>query len=68
MSFLFLGGEIEGMIMRLVVVGDANPLPEMFSHPEHYFSNMTGSPNCLEYLGTTYQLVFCSIHVSKYHI
>ncbi len=45
MSFLFFGlVSIEGMIMRLVVTGDANPLPEMFSHPDHYFSIMTVHP------------------------
>ncbi len=35
MSFLFFGlVAIEGMIMRLVVTGDVNPLPEMFFTPE----------------------------------
>ncbi len=34
MSFLFFGlVAIEGMIMRLVLVGDANPLPEMVFTP-----------------------------------
>ncbi len=44
MSFSFGLVAIEGMIMRMVVTGDANPLPEMFSHPEHYFSIMTVHP------------------------
>ncbi len=60
MSFLFFGlVAIEGMIMRLVVVGDANPLPEMFSHPEHYFSIMTVHP-IVGIFGSTYQLVFAA--------
>jgi len=45
--------------MRLVVVGDANPLPEMFSHPEHYFSIMTVHP-IVGIFGSTYQLVFAA--------
>jgi len=60
MSFLFFGlVAIEGMIMRLVVTGDANPLPEMFSHPEHYFSIMTVHP-IVGIFGSTYQLVFAA--------
>jgi cytochrome c oxidase subunit 1 len=60
MSFLFFGlVAIEGMIMRLVVTGDANPLPKMFSHPEHYFSIMTVHP-IVGIFGSTYQLVFAA--------
>jgi len=60
MSFLFFGlVAIEGMIMRLVVTGPANPLPEMFSHPEHYFSIMTVHP-IVGIFGSTYQLVFAA--------
>ncbi len=60
MSFLFFGlVSIEGMIMRLVVTGDANPLPEMFSHPDHYFSIMTVHP-IVGIFGSTYQLVFAA--------
>jgi cytochrome c oxidase subunit 1 len=58
MSFLFYGlVAIEGMIMRSVVLGPANPLPEMFSHPAHYFSIMTAHP-IVGIFGSTYQLVF----------
>jgi len=58
MSFLFFGlVAVEGMIMRLVVTGPANPLPPMFSHPEHYFSIMTVHP-IVGIFGSTYQLVF----------
>ena len=60
MSFLFFGlVAIEGMIMRMVVTGDANPLPEMFSQPEHYFSIMTVHP-IVGIFGSTYQLVFAA--------
>jgi len=60
MSFLFYGlVAIEGMIMRLVVTGPANPLPKMFSHPEHYFSIMTVHP-IVGIFGSTYQLVFAA--------
>jgi len=60
MSFLFFGlVAIEGMIMRLVVTGPANPLPPMFSHPEHYFSIMTVHP-IVGIFGSTYQLVFAA--------
>ena len=60
MSFLFFGlVAIEGMIMRLVVTGPANPLPEMFSHPQHYFSIMTVHP-IVGIFGSTYQLVFAA--------
>ena len=60
MSFLFYGlVAIEGMIMRLVVTGPANPLPEMFSHAEHYFSIMTVHP-IVGIFGSTYQLVFAA--------
>jgi cytochrome c oxidase subunit 1 len=60
MSFLFFGlVAIEGMIMRMVVTGDKNPLPEMFSHPEHYFSIMTVHP-IVGIFGSTYQLVFAA--------
>jgi cytochrome c oxidase subunit 1 len=58
MSFLFYGlVAIEGMIMRSVVLGPSNPLPEMFSHPAHYFSIMTAHP-IVGIFGSTYQLVF----------
>ena len=58
MSFLFFGlVAIEGMIMRSVVLGPSNPLPEMFSHPAHYFSIMTAHP-IVGIFGSTYQLVF----------
>ncbi len=60
MSFLFFGlVAIEGMIMRMVSTGPANPLPEMFSHPEHYFSIMTVHP-IVGIFGSTYQLVFAA--------
>ena len=59
-SFLFYGlVAMEGMIMRLVVTGDANPLPDMFSHPDHYFSIMTVHP-IVGIFGSTYQLVFAA--------
>ncbi len=60
MAFLFFGlTATEGMIMRLVVTGPANPLPEMFSHPAHYFSIMTVHP-IVGIFGSTYQLVFAA--------
>jgi len=60
MSFLFYGlVAIEGMIMRLVATGPANPLPEMFSHPSHYFSIMTAHP-IVGIFGSTYLLVFAA--------
>jgi len=60
MSFLFFGlVAIEGMIMRMVSTGPASPLPEMFSHPEHYFSIMTVHP-IVGIFGSTYQLVFAA--------
>ena len=60
MSFLFFGlVAIEGMIMRVVQIGPANPLPEMFSHPNHYFSIMTVHP-IVGIFGSTYQLVFAA--------
>ena len=60
MSFLFYGlVAIEGMIMRMVQTGPSNPLPEMFSHPEHYFSIMTVHP-IVGIFGSTYQLVFAA--------
>jgi len=60
MSFLFFGlVAIEGMIMRMVVTGDVNPLPDMFSKPEHYFSIMTVHP-IVGIFGSTYQLVFAA--------
>ena len=60
MSFLFFGlVAIEGMIMRLVSTGSSSPLPEMFSHPEHYFSIMTAHP-IVGIFGSTYQLVFAA--------
>ncbi len=60
MSFLFFGlVAIEGMIMRLVSTGPANPLPEMFNHPAHYFSIMTAHP-IVGIFGSTYQLVFAA--------
>ena len=60
MSFLFFGlASIEGMIMRMVVTGDSNPLPEMFSQPDHYFSIMTVHP-IVGIFGSTYQLVFAA--------
>jgi len=58
MSFLFFGlVAIEGMIMRMVQVGPTAPLPEMFFHPDHYFSIMTVHP-IVGIFGSTYQLVF----------
>ena len=61
MSFLFYGlVAVEGMIMRMVVTGkEVNPLPEMFSHPEHYFSIMTVHP-IVGIFGSTHQLVFAA--------
>ncbi|MFK5881308.1 MAG: cbb3-type cytochrome c oxidase subunit I [Sulfurospirillum sp.] len=60
MAFLFFGlTATEGMIMRMVVTGSANPLPEMFSHPAHYFSIMTVHP-IVGIFGSTYQLVFAA--------
>ncbi len=60
MAFLFFGlTATEGMIMRLVVTGPANPLPAMFSHPAHYFSIMTVHP-IVGIFGSTYQLVFAA--------
>ncbi len=60
MSFLFFGlVAIEGMIMRMVQTGPASPLPEMFSHPGHYFSIMTVHP-IVGIFGSTYQLVFAA--------
>ena len=61
MSFLFFGlVAIEGMIMRMVQTGpDINPLPPMFSHPDHYFSIMTVHP-IVGIFGSTYQLVFAA--------
>ena len=58
MSFLFYGlVAVEGMIMRMVQTGPTNPLPPMFSHPDHYFSIMTVHP-IVGIFGSTYQLVF----------
>ena len=60
MAFLFYGlVAVEGMIMRMVQTGPANPLPKMFSHPEHYFSIMTVHP-IVGIFGSTYQLVFAA--------
>ncbi len=60
MSFLFFGlVAIEGLIMRLVKTGPVNPLPEMFSHPSHFFSIMTAHP-VVGIFGSTYQLVFAA--------
>ncbi len=60
MAFLFFGlTATEGMIMRLVATGPANPLPEMFSHPSHYFAIMTAHP-IVGIFGSTYQLVFAA--------
>ena len=60
MSFLFFGlVAIEGMIMRMVQVGPSAPIPEMFSHAEHYFSIMTVHP-IVGIFGSTYQLVFAA--------
>ncbi len=60
MSFLFFGlASIEGMILRLVATGPVNPLPDMFSHPDHFFSIMTVHP-IVGIFGSTYQLVFAA--------
>ena len=61
MSILFYGlVAVEGMIMRMVQTGpDINPLPPMFSHPDHYFSIMTVHP-IVGIFGSTYQLVFAA--------
>ncbi len=60
MSFLFFGlVAIEGMIMRLVETGPTSPLPEMFSHPDHFFAIMTAHP-VVGIFGSTYQLVFAA--------
>jgi len=61
MSFLFYGlVAFEGMIMRMVQTGhDVNPLPPMFSDPNHYFSIMTVHP-IVGIFGSTYQLVFAA--------
>jgi len=60
MSFLFYGlVAAEGMIMRMVQMGPTNPLPEMFAHPDHYFSIMTVHP-IVGIFGSTYQLVFAA--------
>ena len=60
MSFLFYGlVATEGMIMRMVQTGPSNPLPAMFSHPDHYFSIMTVHP-IVGIFGSTYQLVFAA--------
>jgi len=60
MSFLFFGlVAIEGMIMKMVQTGPVNPLPQMFNHPEHYFSIMTVHP-IVGIFGSTYQLVFAA--------
>ncbi len=60
MSFLFFGlVAVEGVIMRLVKTGPVNPLPEMFSHPSHFFSIMTAHP-VVGIFGSTYQLVFAA--------
>ncbi len=60
MSFLFFGlVAIEGMIMRMVETGPSNPLPKMFSHPDHFFSIMTVHP-IVGIFGSTYQLVFAA--------
>ncbi len=60
MSFLFFGlVAIEGVIMRLVKTGPVNPLPKMFSHPDHFFSIMTAHP-VVGIFGSTYQLVFAA--------
>jgi cytochrome c oxidase subunit 1 len=60
MSFLFFGlVAIEGMIMRMVETGPSNPLPDMFSKPDHFFSIMTVHP-IVGIFGSTYQLVFAA--------
>ena len=59
-SFLFYGlVAIEGMIMRMVQAGPSAPIPEMFYHPDHYFSIMTVHP-IVGIFGSTYQLVFAA--------
>ena len=59
-SFLFYGlVALEGMIMRMVQVGPSAPIPEMFFHPDHYFSIMTVHP-IVGIFGSTYQLVFAA--------
>lgn len=58
MSFLFFGlTSIEGLIMKMVQTGPKNPLPEIFSTPDHFFSIMTAHP-IMGFFGSTYQLVF----------
>lgn len=60
MAFLFFGlAATEGMIMRMVATGPVNPLPDMFSHADHYFSIMTVHP-IVGIFGSTYQLVFAA--------
>ncbi len=60
MSFLFFGlVAVEGLIMRLVKTGPVNPLPDMFSHPSHFFAIMTAHP-VVGIFGSTYQLVFAA--------
>ncbi len=60
MAFLFFGlTATEGMIMRMVATGPANPLPDMFSKADHYFSIMTVHP-IVGIFGSTYQLVFAA--------
>ncbi len=60
MSFLFYGlVAVEGMIMRLVETGPANPLPDMFKKADHFFSIMTAHP-IVGIFGSTYQLVFAA--------
>ena len=60
MAFLFFGlTATEGMIMRMVATGPANPLPAMFSQPSHYFAIMTAHP-IVGIFGSTYQLVFAA--------
>jgi len=59
-AFLFYGlTAIEGMIMRMVLTGLANPVPDKFSHAEHFFSIMTVHP-IVGIFGSTYQLVFAA--------
>ena len=59
-SFLFYGlVALEGMIMRMVQAGPSAPIPEMFYHPDHYFSIMTVHP-IVGIFGSTYQLVFAA--------
>jgi len=60
MASLFFGlTSVEGMIMRMVATGPMNPLPGMFSLPDHYFSIMTVHP-IVGIFGSTYQLVFAA--------